>query len=859
MATPMMTTIIGIKIMKKIFKYLAVAASVAALAVACEKAQTVNQNVEPEENTPGEVTYDSSKYLLGFSASFEITKADLDDASGAITWSNGDKVKVFNTDGESALYAYNGTDFEPDGTPLEKNGNPMRACYPADNFTWDTDHVQFTMPDAFQSLSGIQNPMAGLVPANADETSSVELKNLGGIFEVKLATTKSSTDKVTKLELGNSGVNITGSAALSFNGEIPAIGALNGEKSVTLEFASSLTLGSTSQSVYFFLPVSDALSDMYVKAIFCKPVGEVTYEPSEQKTRTGAMAITRGGRKNMTFSVKGFFSGGDGSDSNPYLISSVDDFKAIAALANADAEADGNGYNATAGRTFFGSEGVYYQQAADLDFGSALIPSIGVYNATAADAIPFQGTYDGNDKKLEKFSVSGDVDGSVGLFAYLNNATLENIKVVNATVTGTNTTGILTGRCIGTTSIENCSLEGGQVTGRNSVGFIAHIHNNTTVTGCSVSNITVTTAENGPDANNQGGVVGFAGGASSIESCSTSGTIQFTGTASGAARGGIVGKLDSTGQVKECVNNAVVTNALVGSTGGVAGQLTNGTIVSCANTANVSGTSMVGGIVGFAGSTKTDGSATNITFITSSRNDADVTGTTNCVGGIAGKLQNGVVMSGCYTEGDVSTKTYDVGGLVGLIQLNNNNAASRIYVYDCIANMNVSTSRTSGACRTGGAVGNITTTASQYVAIDNCGVLDVTITAGGTYVGGFAGWLTGDGTNSNRARIRSCYTLVSSVPGSAQNGGFIGAVTNKAELRYDYFVANDSSDISADTVKDNYSQKTDSEIKSDATCTTFNSKNYSLTVGSSYSSALGWAMINGYPVPSALSGDGYHK
>ena len=335
---------------------------------------------------------------------------------------------------------------------------------------------------------------------------------------------------------------------------------------------------------------------------------------------------------------------------------------------------------------------------------------------------------------------------------------------------------------------------------------------------------TVITADSGADANNQGGVVGFAGGASTIESCSTSGEIQFTGTASGAARGGIVGKFDSTGQVKDCVNNAVVTNSLVGSTGGIAGQLTNGTIVSCANTAKVSGTSMVGGIVGFAGTT---GTPSAICFITSCRTKADVSGTANCVAGIAGKLQNGVVMSGCYAEGTASTSTYDVAGLVGAIQLNNADAKARVYVYDCIANMNVSTSRASGACRTGGAVGYIVTSNSQYVAVDNCGVLDVTITAAGDYVGGFVGRVTGDATNTNRTRIRSCYTLVDTVPGSAQNGGFAGAVENKAELRYDYFVANDSSDISADTVKDNYAQKTASEIQSDATCTTFNSKNYS--------------------------------
>ena len=219
-------------------------------------------------------------------------------------------------------------------------------------------------------------------------------------------------------------------------------------------------------------------------------------------------------------------------------------------------------------------------------------------------------------------------------------------------------------------------------------------------------------------------------------------------------------------------------------------------------------------------------------------------------------------MSGCYSEGDVKTSTYDVGGLVGYILLNNNNNTSRVYVYDCLANMNVTSERASGACRTGGAVGKIETTATQYVAVDNCGVLDVTITAGGDNVGGFVGWVAGDGTNSNRARIRNCYTLVSPVPGSSYRGGFVGQMQNKGEFRYDYFVY-DSSDVSTATTED-YSKETAAAIKSSATCTTFNSKSYNLTVGTVvYSSAKGWAIPDGvdYPVPGALIslGEDYYK
>ncbi len=848
--------------MKKTIRFFAIAAAFAAMA-ACNKEQDIVEvPVIIEENALEAASYDPAEYLTGFGAAMEETKADLAE-SGAFSWTNGDRVKVIRSDGQEALYAYNESEskFNPVGEPLEKNGEPMHAFFPAGNFVWDTNHVQFTMPAAFESLTGIMNPMAAVVPADATAETSITLLNLGAIYEIRAYTDNAHGETLTKVELSNSKVSITGSATVSFSEGIPSIGALvGGNKFVTCELAAPVTLSSTPKSVYFFLPVTGTgeFDAMTVKLVYGKTVGSVEYEPFEFKTRNSPMTVTRSMRKHMNFKAAGFFSGGDGSKGNPYLIASADDFKAIKTKMESTLPTEGG----VSGKgTFFGSTAVYYKQTADIDFGNEALPSIGIYNAMLADATPFQGTYDGNNKKLEKFTVSGDVDDSVGLFAYVNNATLKNIKVANAAVTGTNTTGILTGRCIGTTTIENCSLEGGQVTGRNSVGFIAHVKGDATVKDCSVKNIIVTTADSGADANNQGGVVGYAGENSSIKSCATSGTIQFTGTASGVARGGIVGKFDSTGEVNGCTNGAVVTNSLVNQTGGIAGNLAKGTILSCVNTGNVTGTSMVGGIVGFSGSTTNDGTATNICFITSCRNSADITGSANCVGGIAGKLQNGNVVSVCYAEGTVKTSTYDVGGLTGFIQLNNNHVSSRTYVYDCLANMNVTSERASGACRTGGAVGKIETTATQYVAVDNCGVLDVTITAGGDNVGGFVGWVAGDGTNSTRARIRSCYTLVSSVPGSSYKGGFVGQMQNKGEFRNDYFV-DDSSDVSTATTED-YSKETAAAIKSSATCTTFNSKSFSLIVGSTYSSAKGWAIPDGvdYPVPGALIslGENYYK
>ena len=575
--------------MKKMYKYLAFAASVAVLAASCEKSQTVHQNAIPDENTPETGSYDPEKYLLGFSASFEKTRADLDDA-GTITWAEGDKVKVFNSEGGSALYSYHGTDFEPDGTPLEKNGEEMQACFPADNYTWDTDHVKFTMPEAFESLNGIQNPMAGVVPADADETTSVELKNLGGIYEVKLVKAKEYGETVTKLELGNTDVNITGSATLSFTDGVPAIGALDGATSFTVEFASPVTLTSTAKSVYFFLPAAE-LSGMYVKAVFGKTVGGVTYEPYEQKTRNGSMSIARGGRKNMTFSVNGFFSGGDGSEDNPYLISSADDFMAIATLANAAAEAGGNGYNADAKRTFFGSAGVHYKQTGNIDFENATLTPIGnvssagnANNASSPTGNAFSGTFDGGNHTVKNFSANVTVadNGVYGLFGYVQNATIKNLSVeadLTLKAAATADAGVLAGTVAGST-IENVTVNatltvpGADVDNKRfTVGGIAGFVFGTPDAPSLIKDCTVTataTVESGKNTKNgatcvhYGGIVGFSTTVSGVteiactlDHCVNNGTI----TAKSGRSAGIVAAANLATLIRNCVNNATHTNS----------------------------------------------------------------------------------------------------------------------------------------------------------------------------------------------------------------------------------------------------------------------------------------------------------
>lgn len=631
--------------MKKIMRFVAFTALLAVLGVACNKEQA-NEDprpVVPEEKVPEEtVEYDPVKYLTGFGADMEATKADLDDASGSLSWTDGDRVKIIRSDGGTALYTYNESEnkFVPAADPLEKNGSPMHAFFPADNFVWDADHVQFTMPAAFESLTGIMNPMAGVIPADATAETDITLKNLGGIYEVRLTTAHALGETVTKVQLGNSSVNITGSAPVSFDGEgTPSIGALDGGNNfATLEFASPVHLTATPKSVYFFLPVTttDGFTDMTVKAVFGKTLGSVTYEPYEGKTRKSAMTVTRSMRKHMNFQVQGFFSGGDGlTEATAYQIATAEDFKAIKTLMESDAPTAGG---VTGEGTFFSSTGVYYKQTADIDFESNDITA----NMIGSEAIPFKGTYNGDGKELKNISIAA-TGNFAGVFAYVNGGDeASGCGVKNLAVSGT---------------ITSTADAVGGIVGRLQSGTISSCTNTATVTGNKLV----------------GGIVGYMHNGK-VSACLNDASITGTGTENGDGHiGGIVGSMRG-GTMVDCYSKRGNTIKGVRSIGGLTGYLNNNgagsaIILNCASASNVlstqtSGTGEAGGLVGYMYAHNNDGK--NIVLANCVALSSSICNTgfkTACLGAIVGVMngaasaENKSLLRNCYSQHNSTSST----------------------------------------------------------------------------------------------------------------------------------------------------------------------------------------------------------
>ncbi len=339
----------------------------------------------------------------------------------------------------------------------------------------------------------------------------------------------------------------------------------------------------------------------------------------------------------------------------------------------------------------------------------------------------------------------------------------------------------------------------------------------------------------------------------------------------GYMTGGTVKKLNVSGNISSTANQV----------GGIVGYMAGGTIEECSFIGDVTGNAQVGGIVGDAG-LQSSLSASNICKITACRVNADVESVLNGasnVGGLLGRIRHSVIVNSCYAKGTVKGAGYNIGGLVGQMVVNVANVVGRSYMFDCLANMNVTATRPAGQnVRLGGAVGYIlnstdnTTANAPYVGVDNCVVAPVTITASGNNVGGFVGALKGNTADTatdmkNRLRLRNNCTFVSSVPGG---NGFMGTREDgQMTLQFNYCAMSTDAffegSVPAGVTRQNCGRSRTYASKAAELCTAFNSNTgYSLTINSvTYTSGLGWTAPDGveYIVPGALTnlGEEYYK
>lgn len=317
------------------------------------------------------------------------------------------------------------------------------------------------------------------------------------------------------------------------------------------------------------------------------------------------------------------FSGGSGTQADPYQIGSLDDLKLLSdssvfwnkcfiQMANIDASATIGWHN-----------------------GQGFIP-------IGNDTLRFTGSYDGGNFTISNVFINRDTTDYVGFFGYTGTpGAIQNVHMTSCSVTGRSYVGGLVGRNL-YAIISNCSTDG-DIYGKDvmysrSGGLIGV--NAGTITNCySSANVHAT----GKIA---GGLAGMHSGL--MEKCYANGDVSGEGTV-----GGLVGS--TTGTIKESFSTGQVTGN--NRTGGFAGEVgINATITDCYSMSNLINQSYAGGFAGYV-----SGNNALVSNCYSVGSFSTTTGYAQ-IGGFAGAANASAHIDSSFWDTDVSGITVSAGG-----------------------------------------------------------------------------------------------------------------------------------------------------------------------------------------------------
>lgn len=630
--------------MKTTVKLMTFLAGISLLA-SCAKEQNVPVDIPSDKQE-----WDASKYLTSFGVSVEeVTKADINTSTGAVTWNTGDKVLVYEpTGGSSAEYQWDGSGFVPVSTPVEVTDGLAYAYFPAEFFKVDAGTVSITIPSAIAADSGNKLPMAGILPAGqiagGASSRTCLFKQLGSVVWVKAKASRANGETLTKVRVVNSGLSLSGTGTVTWNGttatSLPQLGSLTvkdaEDNDVPCYEAASYASHKLSNSAdveYFVFVPAGTLTDMELQFVYGKGMWEDVlsvheYEPYQSMKRNAAYTMTRGKVLPVHGVVlTGFFSGGDGSVTSPYQLSSLEDLQKLAELSVSSEPSSGY----SSGKpSAFSATCTHYELTTDVDLDGVDWKPIGfdpegtakTSNGTSGSSPgkSFRGVFDGKNHAIENFNPTVTLgDGKTyGFFGALREATVKNLTFSNVDVTygaaanAAADAGILAGTISFGSTVENITIEGnltstGTATDNKRLalggiaGFaFAKLAFDTVIKNCEVTlNISGgsgSNTKNGATCVQAAGLVGFStvNGADSearvtIEDCTVNAaTINIkSGRASGLVAAANTGTI-----LKNCVNYATIKNDFANAriAGLVCMQGANSVLEGCENRGNVTTT-----------------------------------------------------------------------------------------------------------------------------------------------------------------------------------------------------------------------------------------------------------------------------
>ncbi len=333
---------------------------------------------------------------------------------------------------------------------------------------------------------------------------------------------------------------------------------------------------------------------------------------------------------------------GSGTEEDPYLIYNENQLSQVS--------------------NFLNQEGVVFKLMKDLDMTNWIAennPSQG-WLPIGVESDPFKGVFYGNNHNISGLTINRKSTNHVGFFGYVANATISNLTLEGASVTGASNVGAFVGYILGST-ISNCHVKmkgGNGVAGTTNVGGFAGYSNNTNYQTFSVD-ATINSSENNG---------GFAGKVETGTFSDGSFSGELTGT--GSYTGGLIGNASGL-----TLTNIVVKGPITGKdyTGGIVGCNVTSTFTNCKYEGELNGAQYVGGIVGALENTTSS-------FV-SCFSKGIIVASGDYAGGIIGVSQGACIeeMESSSHFGDISGQSY-VGGLVGAVQ--NTVQAPTLHTYE---------------------------------------------------------------------------------------------------------------------------------------------------------------------------------
>ena len=676
--------------------------------------------------------------------------------TGASAFEANDRALV--TDGSNeAIYKYDGSAFQYESGTEPADISAAVAFFPASWVTGrDGKSLQVSLPSSqvrnTVTLSDL--PMSGKFYGSG---SVCRFYNLCTILKVSAGDGAATSGKtLSGLTFDSHEAGISGEAVYA-DGKLTMAAAAGKSLAMT---GSPASLGA-STDWYLILP-----SQAY-------PGGfEMTLSFTDGKTYTYATNRTVTLQPGYISHMEAFsctdFSGGAGTQANPYRIASQADWVELQAKISTAATTDAY-------------RDKYYVLTADIDFAGGSLATIGTEDSQA-----FTGCFDGDGHTLSNLTLARSTDAErCALFGSLDGGTLKNLSFVNVSTQGTRTanySAILAAKAVNGSLIENCTVTGATIaSGKPYVGVATGYLDASTVRNCTATGITVsgtrTSSEYGV-----GGLVGIMKSASTVSGCSVSGAVNSEGN----NIGGIVGLAHgqpSAFVIENCSFEGTISGRA--SIGGIVSDITTGTTIrGC--TVNATGNGITGsgnnvaGIVAFIADQgdNRNGSMSDCTFRGKVSSSAGYR-----LAGLFANNQCGMPISDCLVENATisGTASTQVAGAVSAMAGGSRSAISRVTVRQ---------SSVTGARIVGGVVSYINALSSGGVEVTDCAVENTPVTGVKKdltdankycYVGAVAGVVyPGDESPAVSALVR-CHSSGATVQSPGLGiGGIVGSLSAPA-------------------------------------------------------------------------------